>query len=47
MQELLEKYAGSGQPIEDIMSGIAGYKERIDFKEIIGECIYKGKMVKH
>lgn len=41
LEELLEKYAGTGEPVADTLPGLAGYKERIDFGEIIGEFAYK------
>jgi hypothetical protein len=44
MEQLLEKYAGTGRPVGKTSPGIAGYKERVDFKEIIGKYIEEGKI---
>lgn len=38
-QELIHKYAGTGQKINNNIPGKPGYKERVDFKQTIG--IYK------
>ena len=41
LEELVEKYMGTGESVGNSIPGTAGYKERIDFGEIIGECVYK------
>ncbi|MCB1106784.1 MAG: tetratricopeptide repeat protein [Chlamydiia bacterium] len=35
-QELVDKYAGTGQKVNKFHPGEAGYKERVDFERIIG-----------
>ncbi len=40
---LFEKFSGKGQPLNNFKFGEAGYKERVDFGEVIGNFIYKNK----
>jgi hypothetical protein len=36
-QGLLDRFAGTGQPVGTIPKGEPGFKERVDFREVIGE----------
>jgi filamentous hemagglutinin len=38
-QDLLDRYAGTGKPVNGIQVGLPGSKERVDFGKIIGEYI--------
>jgi tetratricopeptide (TPR) repeat protein len=40
-QYLLTKFAGKGKPVNNSAPGIAGYRERIDFGEVIGSYVSK------
>lgn len=41
LEKLLFDHAGTGQVVGKKLPGMAGYKERIDFGELIGECVFK------
>ncbi|MFI5334703.1 MAG: polymorphic toxin type 50 domain-containing protein, partial [Chlamydiales bacterium] len=43
-QKLVNKYAGSGQRINNEIPGSPGYRERVDFAEVIG--LYKDETTK-
>jgi filamentous hemagglutinin len=38
-QRLLDRHAGTGQPVNNVPIGLPGSKERVDFGTIIGEYI--------
>jgi filamentous hemagglutinin len=38
-QGLLDRWAGTGQPVNDVPVGQPGSKERVDFDRIIGEYV--------
>ena len=40
--EVLAKQAGTGSPVNQIAMGEAGFKERIDFGEVIGDHVVDG-----
>ncbi len=44
-QGLVNKFAGKGQPANNVPKGRAGYRERVDFGEVIGFVRVEGKMV--
>jgi len=37
----IQLLVGKGERTGDVLQGAAGYRERVDFGKIIGECIYK------
>jgi hypothetical protein len=36
-QSLLDNFAGKGQPVRNVPRGSPGFKERVDFGQVIGE----------
>ena len=36
-QSLVDRFAGKGQPANQFPKGMHGYRERVDFHEVIGE----------
>ena len=38
-QGLLDQWAGTGQPVNDIPIGLPGSKERVDFGKVIGNYV--------